>query len=654
MCGIAGIFQFDSSKSLPDENLLRRMISALAHRGPDDAGIWLDAQTALGHRRLSIIDLSAHGRQPMGNENDAIQITYNGELYNFRELMKRYSLVERGHRFRSRTDTEVLIHLYEELNLKMLPELNGMYAFALWDARRRELHLVRDRYGIKPLFYAQYDDKLIFASEIKAILQDSRFNRRVNLQAMHDFFSFNYIPGVQTAFDGIFEVPPGHVLTAESNGALKLERYWQPSYQVDEKLNEKDAAQTALELMKQAVERQLVADVPVGVLLSGGLDSSAITALTARQQSAPVRTFSIGFDDQSFNELPYARTMAQAFGTIHDEVMITPELVAEMLPRYLSYIDEPYADGSAIPTFYVSQLARKSVKVVLSGEGGDEVFAGYETHAAFKAAQMFKKIPQVIRRNLFAPLVNLLPVSDKKLSLEFKLKRFLGGQDLTPAEAHLWWRIVLTETGKNEIYNPDIFGQFAPLPSVRFFQDVFAQSAARDDLNKILNIDSAVFLPDDLMIKNDRMTMAHSLEARVPLTDNDLTAFLETVPPRLKLKGLRKKNIMRQALKDILPREILNKKKVGLEMPYSRWLRAELKDLLLDSCSPKRLRETGFFDERAIQKIIDEHQSGKYDHGRFLWGLLNFMMWLNLYISPSVNIAQTDAPSLRRETIRAC
>ena len=565
MCGIAGILHFNSSENRPDANLIRRMTDVLRHRGPDDSGMWLDNSVGFGHRRLSIIDLSKHGRQPMSNEDGSIQITYNGELYNFLDLKKRFSLVERGHKFQSRTDTEVLVHLFEEIGLEMLSELNGMYAFAIWDERKKELHLVRDRYGIKPLFYTKQNDRFIFASEIKAILQDDKVPRRVNLQALHDFLTFDYIPGEQTAFEGIYEVPPSHVLTINSAGQIKLQRFWQPSYRIDESISETEASQTAFELMEQAVQRQLVADVPVGVLLSGGMDSSALAALMAKQKNEPIHTFSVGFEDKSFNELPFARIVAQSFGTHHREVVVTSDLVREMLPTYLSSIDEPYADGSAIPTYYVCQLASNDVKVVLSGEGGDEVFTGYDTHAAYKVSKWFNRIPRLLRKDILQPLVNLLPVSHKKLSLEFKIKRFLGGQDLPPDEAHLWWRIVLDEKQKQKIYNPKILKDFTPQPSVRFFQDVFRNSNADDDLNRILNIDTAVFLPDDLMIKNDRMSMAHSLEARVPLTDNDLASFMERVPPHLKLKGLKKKNIMRRALSGTLPKEILNKKKVGLE-----------------------------------------------------------------------------------------
>jgi asparagine synthase (glutamine-hydrolysing) len=588
---------------------------------------------ALGHRRLSVIDLSEAGRQPMSNEDGSVQIVYNGEVYNFRELKKKHSLGERGHIFRSRTDTEVLVHLYETVGLEqMLPELNGMFAFAIWDAKQQVLYLARDRYGIKPLFY-QHDDRCFrFASEIKAIIADERVARRPSFQALHDFLSFDYVPGSQTAFEGIYKLPAGHWLRLDAAGNIKIQPYCDFCFHGDDSIDELSAVKRARELLAAAVERQLVADVPVGVLLSGGMDSSTLVGLMHGCVTEPVHTYSVGFENPTFNELPYARTVAQSFNTIHREVVVTADLVRALLPTYLTYIDEPYADGSAIPTYYVCQLAKDDVVVVLSGEGGDEIFAGYETYAAYQVNRWFRKVPHWIRHGLVAPLVNCLPVSDKKLSLEFKLKRFLGGQDISPPQAHFWWRVVLTEAQKLSLYTPSVLEQIVPEASDRHFVDRFARSATEDALSRLFEIDCSVFLPDDLMVKNDRMSMAHSLEARVPLTDIELTAFMSTVPSGLKLRSLRKKHIMRRAMEGVLPVEILNKKKVGLEMPYSYWLKYELKDLLTRYLGPERISDTGLFRPEAVQALVEEHLAGRVDHGRALWGLLNYMMWLELYI----------------------
>ncbi len=632
MCGIAGILRPRGTELQDDASLLERMTDVLRHRGPNDRGTWQNEHISLGHRRLSIIDLSALGRQPMANEDGSLQITFNGEIYNFRELKQKYRLAEKGHVFRSKTDTEVMLHLYEELGTRMFAELNGMFAFALWDGNRKQLHLVRDPFGVKPLFYAWHRGKVYFGSEIKSILQVADFPRKVDLQALHDFLTFDYIPGAQTAFEGIKEVPPGHAMTIGLDGRVQEERFWEPSYNEDDSITEAQAIAASRDLLDQAVHRQLVADVPIGVLLSGGMDSSTVVALMQRHTDEPIHTYSVGFEDQSFNELPAARIMAEQFRTIHREVIVTPQLVREMLPRYLDYIDEPYADGSAIPTYYVCQLAKDEVVVVLSGEGGDEAFSGYETHAAYKVSRWFRTIPRFIRNGIIRPLVNCLPVSHKKLSLEFKLKRFLGGQDLEPAQAHLWWRIVLNETQKRELYSPQVLERLQAQPSDRHFVETFKRARGRDVLNRLLYLDTSVFLPDDLMIKNDRMSMAHSLEARVPMTDPDLTEYLSRVPARIKLPRLRKKHLMRKAMEGILPTAIINKKKVGLEMPYSRWFKNELKDVLLNYCGGDRVRATGLFRPEGVQRIIDEHLGNRLDHGRVLWGLLNFMMWHERYI----------------------
>lgn len=631
MCGICGVLRLDPNAEKIEQSLIDRMTDSLAHRGPNDRGTWADDWVSLGSRRLSVIDLSAAGHMPMSNEESTVHIVYNGELYNFRELKERFRLAER-HKFRSRTDTEVLLHLYEEVGIEMAQHLNGMFAIAIWDSRSETLFLLRDHVGIKPLLYQRDQNHFRFGSEIKAIIADHRIARRPSLQALYDFLTFDYVPGTQTAFEGIHEVPPGHWMSVDRHGNVELQRYWKTSWLVDESLDETEIYQQAYQLIDRAVEHQLVADVPVGIFLSGGMDSSTITALMANHTSEPIHTYSVGFEDKSFNELPYARMVAKKFNTIHDEVIVTPDLVRELLPKYLSFIDEPYGDGSAIPTYCLSEIAKKDVVVVLSGEGGDEIFAGYDTYAAYQVSQWFKRVPRLIRKRIIAPLVNSLPVSDKKLSLEFKMKRFLGGQDLSPAEAHLWWRIVLTEAQKRELLASHLFNHFDPQPSVRNFTKIFDQSTAVETMSKLMDIDTSVFLPDDLMVKNDRMTMAHSLEARVPMTDPDLMHFMSSVPARLKMPRLRHKNIMRRAMAGSLPAAILNKKKVGLEMPYSRWFKKELKATLLDYLSPARVAERGLFNPETVKKLIDQHLAEKYDHGRALWGLLNYAVWLDIYI----------------------
>ncbi len=615
----------------PGGGLLDRMTDTLAHRGPDDRGTWYDDRVALGVRRLSVIDLSPAGHQPMANEDGTVLIAYNGEVYNFRELADRHDLKGR-HTFRSRTDTEVLLHLYEKLGADMVHELNGMFAIAIWDGRERALHLLRDRYGIKPLFWQRDDDHFRFASEIKAVLADARVSREVSLQAMHDYLTLGYVPGSQTAFAGIHELPPAHRMRVAADGSTTVERYWDLPFGEETDLGEAAVVARARELMDEAVRRRLVADVPIGVLLSGGMDSSALVALMHGHVSGPIQTYAVGFEDPTFDERPAARTVARAFGTEHREVVVTAGRVREMLPDYLRWIDEPYADGSAIPTWYVSGLAKEDVVVLLSGEGGDEAFAGYETHAAFQAARLARIVPRIVRESVVGPLVRHLPVSHAKLSLEFRMKRFLGGLDLPPADAHLWWRIVLTDARKRALYTPGVLEALDAEPPARWFREVYARSRAADPLDRILHVDSSVFLPDDLMVKNDRMTMAHSLEARVPFTDPELTEFMARVPARIKLPAMDKKHVMKAALEGLLPGEILRRKKVGLEMPYSRWLTGELKDVLLDYCGAERVRAAGLFRPEAVGALVEEHLELRHDHGRALWALLNFMMWHALYL----------------------
>ena len=640
MCGFCGILSLDPSSPPAHRGLLDRMTDTMVHRGPDDRDVYLGREIALGHRRLAVIDLSRAGRQPMASEDGAVRLVYNGEVYNFRELAEEYDLRGRGHVFRSRTDTEVLLHLYQELGVEMVHRLNGMFALAIWDGRERALYLIRDRFGIKPLFYQRDAGHFRFASEIKAILADGRVPREPSLQALHDYLSFDYVPGPQTAFQGIHEVPPAHWMRVGADGSTHLQRYWdlpfvgegEPRAQAEKPRTEEEIVTGARNLMEASVRRRLVADVPIGVLLSGGMDSSALVALMARQVREPIRTYAVGFRERSFDEREAAARVAGHFGTIHRDVVVTPERVRELLPEYLRFIDEPYADGSAIPTWWVSSLARDEVVVLLSGEGGDELFAGYETYAAYKAASLARRVPRWVRKGLLAPLAAALPVSHRKLSLEFRLKRFLGGLDLPPADAHLWWRMVLTESRKRALYAPGVLDALTPEAPERHFREVFHRSGG-DPLNRLLHVDSSIFLPDDLMIKNDRMTMAHSLEARVPFTDLHLAEFMAGVPGRRKLPGLRKKHLMRRALAGLLPPEILRRKKVGLELPYSSWLTRELKDVLLDYCGPERVEATGLFRPQAVGALVEEHLDRRRDHGRALWGLLNYMMWHELYLT---------------------
>ena len=521
MCGFVGVLKLNTSSRFRENDILVKAGEVLKHRGPDSFGVHWEGACGLAHRRLSIIDCTDAGKQPMSNETGKIWIAYNGEVYNFQELTKSHSLREK-HAFRSRTDTETLVHLYEDLGIDMVKQLNGMFAFALWDDGARRLYLVRDPYGIKPLFYLRTGGALWFASEIKALLEVPDYEARPNVEALYHYLSLNYVPGTLTPFEGIQELSPGHVLTIDSaSREIAISRYFEIPYDIDGSLSKEEAVERSLEYLEASVRRQLISDVPVGVMLSGGVDSSALAALMAKiKGNADFHTFSLGFQDASFDESRYARIVARHIGTTHHEVLVTPKKVTDMLPKYLAYIDEPYADGSAIPTYLLAECAKDYVTVLLSGEGGDEVFAGYDTHLAYKVRNLYRKIPGFIRRDVIRKMVNMLPVSHKKLSFDFKAKRFAAGAELNTPESHFAWRVVLTEDAKKTVLAGEANTGFRS--TVDFFTRTFDSCNARDELNRLINIDFTYHFADDLMIKNDRMTMANSLEARVPFTDNEL------------------------------------------------------------------------------------------------------------------------------------
>jgi len=629
MCGICGIVGPPDFKV--DREQLDRSTDLMEHRGPDERGIWISptGSVGLGARRLSIIGIE-NGTQPIMNEDGSCVLVANAEIYNYDRL--RMDLESRGHKFRTDTDIEVMLHLYEEMGEDFATLLNGMFAFAIWDEPRRRLVLGRDRMGIRPLSYARHEGRLMFASEIKSIICDASFPRRVNHQAMHDYFGFDYVPGDQTIFEGIFRVPAGCVMVFNGQTSCAT-RYWDVEFQPSEEVRPVQFyLERVRELLSKSVTSRLMSDVPVGVLLSGGMDSSAITAFMARESSEPIKTFSIGFEEASFNELEYAKMVAEQFDTEHHEMVLTAKEALAVLESHIRYFDEPYADGAAIPTYYICKLASEKVKVVLSGEGGDEIFAGYDTHAAYRLAQSFRKVPSFVRNGLLKRLIDLLPVSDKKISFDFKARRFIHGVSLPVPDAHLFWRVVLTESEKTNLYSDELRAKLKVEASERIFGNLFASCPAEDHLNRLLYIDSKVFLPDDLFVKNDRMSMAHSVEARVPMTDPDLVEFMGTVPVKTKLKGFKKKYLLREAMRGILSDTIVDKKKIGLDMPFGKWLKHEFYDFMCDTLGSQRFSESGLFNQNYINGMIADHVANRRNNGRALWGLVNFAIWYNAYM----------------------
>lgn len=625
MCGIAGKLNNDRNKRI-DAAMVGAMCRTLFHRGPDDEGIYADGPVGLGMRRLSIIDL-AGGHQPLSNEDGTVWVVLNGEIYNYRDL--RPNLEARGHRFATNSDTEAIVHLYEDHGVDFVHHLRGMFAIALWDKSRETLVLARDRLGVKPLYYAALGDRLVFGSELKALLADG-VPRDIDRQALHEYLAYNYVPGPRTIFSAIKKLQPGHRLIAR-RGHVTAEPYWQPDAPAGEIRSGTEPVAYYVErltdLLKESIRYRLIADVPLGVFLSGGLDSSTVVALMREVSSDPIKTFSIGFEDASFNELPYARLVARHFETDHHEFVVRPDAV-DLVPKLVHFFDEPFADSSAIPSYYLAELARQHVTVALGGDGGDEVFAGYETYTAYKVASLYRGLSPRLT-GMIPSLVSRLPVSHRKVSFDYKAKRFVQAALLPPERAHYAWKEVFSDEMKRALYAPG--GGDGLEDPYGTFERQFAECRATPMLSRLQYVDLRVYLPDDIMVKVDRTSMAHSLEAREPLLDHKLVEFAGTIPPELQLRGLRKKYLLKRAMAHRLPRQILNRKKGGFNVPVPAWLRGELHDYVRDVLSEKRLREQGFFNHAYVQQMIRDHADLKADYSRNLWGLLIFALWHEEY-----------------------
>jgi|Deesub1362B_J571_1020462.scaffolds.fasta_scaffold00002_795 asparagine synthase (glutamine-hydrolysing) len=625
MCGICGIYGF-SSLPLESREEVQRMNQSLRHRGPDDEGYYFDHQVALGMRRLSIIDLIT-GHQPIANEDETIWVILNGEIYNFREL--RDSLIKKGHYFQTKSDTEVIVHLYEEKGIDFVEELNGMFALALWDKTKKIFLLLRDRVGIKPLHYTFYKDRLYFASEIKAILQ-TNFPREMDVEALHQYFTFEYIPAPRTIFKNLYKLLPGHCLIIQNN-SWRIEKYWDITYNDSHLSSEEPTIITKAirERLQESVQKRLVSDVPLGVFLSGGLDSSSVTAFMSQLVKEPIKTFSIGFEEESFNELEYARLVARKFKTDHHEFIVRSNQVRELVPQLIKFLDEPLADASVIPTYIISRLAREFVTVALAGDGGDELFAGYDTYKAYKIAKFYRQLPAFLRNSIIKNIVKVLPASKKRLSFEFKAKKFISGIDYPPEVAnYIWWGA----------YNPEIRQQLLagshPSPEDPYSPVYYHLNSCRapDELTRLTYLDLKLYLQDDLLVKVDRMSMANSLEIRVPFLDHEFVEFVEQIPSSLKLKGLTTKYILKKAMAPLLPREILSRRKIGFDIPLGAWIKTELKDFVLDTLSSEALKKHGLFNQKFINKILSEHLDGKHNHRQLLWPLIIFQFWHNYYL----------------------
>ncbi len=627
MCGICGIYGFNGLG--PEaEGITKKMCSVMVHRGPDDEGTYSDEKVSLGMRRLSIIDLVT-GHQPITNEDKNVWVVYNGEIYNFRKL--REQLIQKGHNFATRSDTEVIVHLYEEEGENFVSQLNGMFAVALWDKKSNFFYLARDRLGIKPLHYWQSDSTLVFSSEIKSILQ-AGYQRDLDFDSMSRFFTFEYIPAPQTIFKGIKKLPAGHIMVIHDS-KVQIKQYWNVSYDrsIEVTNNEETIKEEIYQRLKESVRKRLISDVPLGVFLSGGLDSSSITALMSEVTVSQIKTFSIGFKEKSFNELGYAKIVADHFQTDHQEFVVESNLVRELVPKLIGYLDEPLADASIIPSYIISNLAQKYVTVVLAGEGGDELFAGYDTYKAYQVARFYRKVPKLVRDKLVKNIVNSLPASGKRMSFEFKAKKFISGIDYPPEISNFIWWGAYTPAEKKKLFTADTLEKLSqnPFAPISFHLD---NCSAEEAVSRIGYLDLKLYLQDDLLVKTDRMSMANSLEIRVPFLDHTFVEYAATIPSSLKLKGLTTKYILKKAMAPYLPPEILNRKKIGFDIPLGVWIRNELKDFVTDVLSPKNLNKHRFFNQANIEKLLKEHFQGVHNHRQLLWPLIIFQFWYNHYM----------------------
>ncbi|HVP74725.1 MAG TPA: asparagine synthase (glutamine-hydrolyzing) [Gaiellaceae bacterium] len=627
MCGICGIA---SPVGAPDLERLAAMSATLVHRGPDSAGEHADGPVAIAARRLSIIDL-AGGDQPIANEDGSCLVVQNGEIYNSPEL--RRELEREGHTFRTRSDTEVLVHLYEQHGPEFARRLRGMFAVAVWDARTRRLVLARDRYGIKPLYYRHHAGELAFASELRALPRGE-----IDLDALEAFLAFNSIPAPYSIFRDVRKLPAGHVLVWEEDGHVELTRYARPGPVPFEELRADDEAELLEELrarLRDSVRAHLLADVPVGVLLSGGVDSAALAALAAQETVEPVHTFTIGFAERSFDEREDARRVAERYGTNHHELLVRPDPNL-LLPALADVFDEPFADSSALPTYLVSQLAAEQVKVALSGEGGDELFGGYYTYAADLLADRVAPLARLVR-----PLVEQLPTSTSKASFDYRAKRFVRAAHLPPLERHHGWKEIFATDVRAELT-----GRSVAFDPVDVYRARYRETDGADGLARLQDVDFGVYLVDDLLVKTDRASMAHSLEVRVPFLDPAVTSFAFSLPAEHKVHGLSKKVLLRKAIAPLLPREVTHGRKRGFSIPAALWLRGELAPFTRETLSAETLTRQGFFRPDVVARLIGEHVSGIEDRSRQLWGLLAFTLWYERHI-------EQEPPLLRSARMEA-
>jgi asparagine synthase (glutamine-hydrolysing) len=621
MCGIFGVWNYRTKKSVDRETLVR-CTNSMTHRGPDDLGTFYDDKNGigLGFRRLSIIDLSPTGHQPMCNEDGRLWIVFNGEIYNFLDLKD--SLESKGHLFHSRTDTEVILHQYEEQGSDCFKELNGMFGIGIWDNTNRQLLLARDRVGKKPVYFYDDGNRIIFASELKAIVADRSVPRRLNPKAVTEYIGTAYIGGSDTIFQGIQKLPPAHFMTVNEQGQIKIARYWDwlPAFEIDQRLSEQDWGDLLRQTLTDSVRCRMMSDVPLGAFLSGGMDSSTVVALMAGLSSQPVKTFSIGFEDEPFNELPFARKVAEKFHTEHHEFIVQPEAIENILPKIVHQMDEPFADPSLLPTYYVAKISRDLVTVCLTGDGGDEVFGGYTRYAQALDRKKMDSIPLWLRKLLLTPLAWVIPPYERGNRRAFYAS-------LSASERYPFYMQVYFSSRARYILQPEYASHVPRLPG-NIYRAV-TEASHLDYLSKIQYADVETYLPDDILVKVDRTSMLNSLETRCPLLDYRLMELAARIPPNLRIKDGIGKYILKQAMRGIVPNEVIDRPKMGFGIPGLRWMKEDSSNFVNDFLSPAAISKRGVFKAKSVEKVIQHCLNTTPEQYEWpqLWTLLIFELW---------------------------
>jgi asparagine synthase (glutamine-hydrolysing) len=626
MCGIVGYVNA-GSKGINRE-ILQKMNQCIVHRGPDEDGFYVNGSVGLAMRRLSIIDL-AGGQQPIFNGDRTKAIVFNGEIYNFQEL--REDLEKRGHKFYTNSDTEAIVHLYDEFGADCVQHLRGMFAFAIWDETDKSLFIARDRVGKKPLLYShQPNGDLIFGSEFTTLLAHPDISREVDYEAIDSYLSYLCVPAPQTAFKKIRKLEPAHWLRWK-DGRIETKRYWQPDFSRKIKISEEEAIEETTRIVREATKMRMIAEVPLGAFLSGGVDSSTIVALMAQESSQPVKTFSIGFEEQDFSELKYAKRVAEHVGAEYNEFVVRPNAL-EVIPKLVEHYGEPYADSSAIPTYYVSKETRKFVTVALNGDGGDESFAGYERHAAMQIAELYHRFPKFLRKALIESPINMIPTSELKKSRVRDAKRFLQAASLSKTERYFRWMSTFDRNAKKTLYTKDFANTVAEQNPSVFLDTWFAKANGSGILDATLLTDQMTYLPNDLLVKVDIASMANSLEARSPFLDHKVIEFAASLPENLKMQRFETKSLLKKVAARLVPKEVIYRRKMGFGVPVGNWFRGEMKGFVRDILLSEKALNRGVIKPEILQKYVNEHTNAERDHAFQIWTLLMLELWFQRFI----------------------